>query len=102
MSKPNTTTQASKASERPPTAPIDARQGVSAATPPTARKHPPRQSPDLALSLIDERVLDHLVDELVLEGLNVGGIDALALIDERVLDGLNVGGADALSKAERG
>lgn len=83
MSKPNTTTQASKASEHPPTAPIDARQGVSTATPPTARKHPPRQSPDRALSLIDERVLDHLVDV-------------------RVLDGLNVGGADGLSKAERG
>lgn len=79
MSKPNTTTQASKASERPPTTPIDARQGVSTATPPTARKHPPRQSPDRALSLIDERVLDHLIDVRVLDHLNVGGADALSM-----------------------
>ncbi|PUE11217.1 hypothetical protein B9Z51_02595 [Limnohabitans sp. T6-5] len=42
---PNTTRRASKASERPPTALIDALQGVGTATPPTPRKRAPRQSP---------------------------------------------------------
>jgi DNA repair protein RadC len=113
VNKPKTTTTrgASKASERPPTALIDALQGVSTATPPTARKRPPRQNPDRALSLVDERVLDHLIDERVLDHLNVGGTDALSLvdervldhlIDERVLDHLNVGGAAVLSMEEQG
>jgi hypothetical protein len=43
--KTTTTRRASKASERPPTALIDALQGVSTATPPTPRKRAPRQSP---------------------------------------------------------
>jgi hypothetical protein len=78
VNKPKTTTtrQAIKASERPPTALNDTLQGAGSATPHTARKRPPRQSPDRALSPVDERVLDHL---------NVGGTDALSLIDERGL-----------------
>jgi DNA repair protein RadC len=111
MTNKTATRQASKASERPPTALNDTLQGAGSATPPTARKRPPRQSPDRALSLVDERVLDHLIDERVLDHLNVGGTDALSLIDERVLDHLvdvrvldhlNVGGTDALSMDERG
>lgn len=43
--KTTTTRRASKASERPPTALIDALQGASTATPPTPRKRAPRQSP---------------------------------------------------------
>jgi DNA repair protein RadC len=45
MTTNTTTRRASKASERPPTALIDALQGVSSATPPTPRKRAPRQSP---------------------------------------------------------
>jgi len=43
--KTTTTRRASKANERPPTALIDKLQGVSTATPPTAHKCAPRQSP---------------------------------------------------------
>ena len=45
MTTKTTTRRASKASERPPTALIDALQGVGTTTPPTARKRAPRQSP---------------------------------------------------------
>ncbi len=122
MNKPKTTTtrQASKARKRTPTALNDTLQWVGSATPPTARKRPPRQNPDRALSLVDERVLDHLVDVRVLDHINAGGTDALSLvdervldhlidervldhlIDERVLDHLNVGGAAVLSMDEQG
>jgi DNA repair protein RadC len=45
MTTTPTTRRASKASERPPTALIDALQGVGTATPPTPRKRAQRQSP---------------------------------------------------------